>query len=156
MTRSLSRDPLDHLSRSDKRAWRAAERRARHDHDRVQMDELQSLVATGVGITGLTDVDIAQAITQMTTPVEMIIDGRRVRAGGVARRSLATLREALSSMAAVPLKTVGRYGPYWVLTFKLATEQLVVLVEQLTLMPEWGGAGGREASPLGPLASLGV
>ena len=82
--------------------------------------------------------------------------GRRLRTGRIHRRSLAALREALSTIAAVPLTAVGRYGPYWVLTFRVATEHLVVLADQLTLLPDWGGPGGRVAVASGPLASAGV
>jgi hypothetical protein len=95
---------------------------------------------------------------ELSTSAEMIIDGRRVRAGRVHRRTLSKLRDSLTSIATVPLTAVGRYGPYWVLTFRTATEQLVLLVEHLTLMPEWGGSGGRELIPAGasPFAGIGI
>ncbi len=126
------------------------------EHDTEQMAALLGLAASGGGVTGLTTPPEEGPTPRLVTPVEMIIDGRRLRAARGPRRTLAKLRDAVSSIAAVPLTAVGRYGPYWVLTFRLATEQLVVLVEQLTLMPDWGGPGGREVSPRGPLATLGV
>ena len=154
MTTWNSRDPLDNLSLSERRAWRRAEGRAKRDHETEQMAALRDIAATGSGVTGLR-APSAEVAAGSTAPVEMIIDGRRLRAGRMPRRSLAALREGLAGLASVPLTAVGRYGPYWVLTFKLATEQLVVLADHLTLMPDWGGPGGRQA-PVGPLATVGV
>lgn len=156
MTILRTRDPLDALTRRDKRSWRAAERRAHRDHETDQLATLLGLAAAGVGVTSVTAADEDGDTLRPATPVEMILDGRRLRAGRVPRRSLAKLREAMATIAAVPLTTVGRYGPYWVLTFRLASEQLVILAEHLTLMPEWGGPGGREMASAGPLSTLGV
>lgn len=158
MIRPRIPDPLDRLTRSDKRAWRAAERRVNREHDTEQLAALLGLAAAGGGVTGLTTPSDDLPAGGLSTPVEMIIEGRRLRAARVHRRSLSKLRDAVSSIAAVPLTTVGRYGPYWVLTFRLATEQLVLLAEQLTLLPDWGGSGGREVAPagIGPLATLGI
>jgi hypothetical protein len=149
---------LPQISRADRRAWRSAERRVRRDHDSEQLDALVGLACDGRGVTGLTTPPEEVLVSRLTTPVEMIIAGRRLRAGGVCRRSLATLRDGLASIASVRLTKVGRYGPYWVLTFRLATEQLVLLVEQLTLLPDWGGSGGRDWVPAGsaPLVGAGV
>lgn len=122
------------------------------------MAALRDIAATGTGVTGLRAPTVEESETTAlaaVAPVEMIIDGRRLRAGRMPRRSLAALREALAGLAAVPLTAVGRYGPYWVLTFKLAAEPLVVLADHLTLLPDWGGSGGRSA-PIGPLATIGV
>lgn len=156
MSRSSSADPFRSLSRSERRAWRGAERRARHDHDIDQMAALLGLAAAGRGVTGVRTPPDDDLTPRPATPVEMIIDGRRLRAARVPRRSLSKLREALSNIASVPLTAVGRYGPYWVLTFRLASEQLVVLADHLTLLPDWGGSGGRDFSPSGPLAALGA
>ncbi|HET9077552.1 MAG TPA: hypothetical protein VFN68_11525 [Acidimicrobiales bacterium] len=150
-------DPFSSLRWSERRAWRSAERRVRHDHEAQQLAVLRDLAATASGVTGLSVPPDRRPGRQPdgATPVEMIIDGRRLRAARMPRRSLATLRDALAGLAAVPLTAVGRYGPYWVLTFKLATEPLVVLADHLTLLPDWGGGGGRRV-PTGPLATLGV
>jgi hypothetical protein len=157
MNRSrFRRDPLDRLTRADKRSWRASERRAVWEHDRDQLVALLGLAAAGGGVTGLRTPPEEGDVPRPAPPVEMIIEGRRVRAGRIPRRTVAKLREAVTSIAAVPLTAVSRYGPYWVLTFKLATEQLVVLVDQLTLLPDWSGPGGRDRVPVGPLASLGA
>ena len=158
MTGSPRSDPFPSVSRADRRAWRAAERQARRDHDTAQMAALLGLAAGGGGVTGLSTPPEEILLTPLSTPVEMIIDGRRLRAGRVCRRSLARLRDAVAAMAAVPLTTVGRYGPYWVLTFRLATEPVVLLVEHLTLLPEWGGPGGRDLVPAGaaPFAGVGA
>lgn len=158
MIRSHTENPLPRLSRAEKRAWRQAERRARTDHDTEQLTALLGLAAAGGGVTGvMTPTESASGI-ELSTSAEMIIDGRRLRAGRVHRRTLSKLRDSLTSIATVPLTAVGRYGPYWVLTFRTATEQLVILVEHLTLMPEWGGSGGRDLIPAGasPFAGAGV
>lgn len=157
MIRSSSRrDPLAGLTRADKRSWRASERRVTHEHESEQLAALLGLAAAGGGVTGLSTPSEDGSPARPAPPVEMIIQGRRLRAARIPRRSLSALREAISSIAAVPLTAVSRYGPYWVLTFKLATEQLVVLVDQLTLLPDWSGPGGRDRTPVGPLATLGA
>jgi hypothetical protein len=153
----FSRDPFSRLGRPERRAWRAAEKRVRQAHEHEQLSTLVGLAAAGVLVTGLTTAGgDGQAGQTLGSPVEMIVSGRRLRAARVPRRAVARLRDALSGIAAVPLTAVGRYGPYWVLTFKLAGESLVVLAEQLTLLPEWGGPGGSDLVPSGPLATLGV
>ena len=154
MIRSRTRDPLDMLTWNERRKWRAAARRTRADHETEQLAALLGLAAAGGGVTGLSTLPDESLAERKCAPVEMIIDGRRLQAARVHRRSLSKLREAISSIAAVPLTAVSRYGPYWVLTFRLATEQLVLLVDQLTLLPDWGGPGGRDAAPIGPLASV--
>lgn len=156
MSRSSRPDPFRSLSRSERRGWRGTERRARHDHDIDQMAALLGLAAAGRGVTGVRTPPDDDRTPRLATPVEMIIDGRRLRAARVPRRSLSKLREALANIASVPLTAVGRYGPYWVLTFRLASEQLVVLADHLTLLPDWGGSGGRDFSPCGPLAAMGA
>jgi hypothetical protein len=166
MVRSHTEDQLPRLSRAEKRAWRLAERRARIDHDTEQLAELLGMAAAGGGVTGvMTPADPVAADlvaggrgVELATSAEMIIDGRRLRAGRVHRRTLSKLRESLTSIATVPLTAVSRYGPYWVLTFRTATEQLVLLVDHLTLLPEWGGPGGRDLIPAGaaPFAGAGV
>ncbi len=155
MIRSCPQDPLSALTRRDRRSWRAAEGRTRDDHEVEQLAALLGLAAAGGGVTGVRT-PVSEGTDVGATPVELIIEGRRVRAARVHRRTLAKLREAMPSLAAVALTAVGRYGPYWVLTFRLATEHLVVLADQLTLLPEWGGPGGREPRPVGvgPAAGL--
>lgn len=157
MSRSRTRDPLDSLTRSEKRSWRATERRLRTEHDTEQAAALLGLAASGGGVTGImVPLDDDGPATRAATPVEMIIAGRRLRAWRVHRPSVARLRDALSNLASVPLTAVGRYGPYWVLTFRASHGPLVLLADHLTLLPDRGGPGGRERSPLGPLATLGV
>ncbi len=157
MTRAPTSDPISRLSWAERRAWRATDRRLHREHDGDQLAELVGLAVAGGGVTGISTPN-SDGADLGATPVELIIDGRRVRAARVHRRTLAKLGEAMSSIAAVPLTAVGRYGTYWVLTFRLATEQLVVLAEQLTLLPEWGGPGGREPVPSarGPRTGLAV
>lgn len=140
------------FGRFERRSWRRAERRVRRSHEREQLEALLVLAAAGPGMTGIrtTGPDHPQ---QQCSPAELIIAGRRVRAGRIHGGTLTKLREGLSALAAVPLTAVGRYGPYWVLTFKLATGPLVVLAEYLTLLPEWAdGWGGVPADPVLQLA----
>lgn len=156
MSRPSRRLSGPRISRADRRWWQQVERTAMREHDEDQLAQLSGLAACGSGVTGVRAPDEAATAPLGTAPVEMIIDGRRLRAGRMPRRSLAALRDALSGLASVPLTAVGRYGPYWVLTFKLAAEPLVVLVDHLALVPDWGGPGGRSFTPSGPLATLGV
>jgi hypothetical protein len=132
------------------------ERRAHHDHETDQLATLLGLAAAGVGVTSVSETVEGGDASRPAPPVEMILDGRRLQAGRMPRMSLAKLRDAMGNIAAVPLTAVGRYGPYWVLTFRLATEQLVILAEHLTLMPDWSGGGGREMVSAGPLSTLGI
>jgi hypothetical protein len=141
-------DPLSRLSRTERREWRTAARRAQREHEAEQLAALQGLAETGSHVTGMITGDSAFGFC---TPVEMIIDGRRLTAWRAYRPALAALREALSSIANVPLAGASRYGPYWVLTFKLATEPLVLLVDRLTLMPDRGGFQTWAPAPPGPL-----
>lgn len=156
MSRSRTCDPLGNLTRSERRAWRATERRLRRDHEDEQLAALLGMAAAGDGVTVVTTPQDEDGRARPAPPVEMIIAGRRLRAARVQRRALSKLRDALSPLAAVPLTAAGRYGPYWVLTFRLATEQLVLLVDQLTLLPDWGAPGGRDGSPVRPLARMGA
>lgn len=142
-------DPFERMSRSERRGWRQADRRAVREHEDFQLAALIGMAQTGGAVTGM----LAGGGTELTSSVEMIIEGRRLRAARIYRPTLAKLKEALGSIAAVPLLAVGRYGPYWVLTFKLATEPLVVLVDRLTLLPDWGGSNWL-GSPIRPAGQL--
>lgn len=150
-------DPIINLSRRERREWRAAEKRIRKQHELEQMVALTGLAAAGGGVTGMSGEPEPSPPGVAAAPVEFIIDGRRVRVGRTHRQTLAKLRDGLSRAAALPLTRVSRYGPYWVLTFRVATDQLVLLAEHLTLLPDGGGPGGRDLLPGGaPLSSAGV
>jgi hypothetical protein len=144
-------DPLDGLSRSERRRWRADSRRVAREHEAAQLAALRGLAEAGCPVTGMVTADFALGLGG---PVEMIIDGRRLRAWRAYRPAVAALKDALSTIAHVPLAGVSRYGPYWVLTFKLAAEPLVILVDRLTLMPDWGGQPGCSAGTGGPLVGV--
>ena len=145
-------DPFRRLGRHERYSWRRAERQVRRAHERDQIEALRDLAAAGPGMTSLHVARPAHPL-QKCSPAELIIAGRRVRAGRIHRGTLAKLKEGLSGIAAMPLTAVERYGPYWVLTFRLATEQLVVLAEHLTLLPEWAdGWGGATPDPVFQLA----
>jgi hypothetical protein len=144
-------DPLSNLSRSERRQWRSAAKQTQRRHEAEQLAALQGLAQTGTPVTGMIANETSFGFCD---PVEMIIDGRRLRAGRVYRPAVAALREALSTIANVPLASAGRYGPYWVLTFKLATEPLVMLVDRLTLLPDRGGSSTWTVTPAGPLVGV--
>jgi hypothetical protein len=146
-------DPLTRLTRSDRREWRAAAKRAQREHEAEQLATLQGLARSGSKVTGMVTEESSFGFCD---PVEMIIEGRRIRAWRVYRPALARLREALTTIAHVPLSSAGRYGPYWVLTFKVATEPLVILVDRLTLLPEWGGSQVWAGAPVGPVVGVTV
>jgi hypothetical protein len=141
-------DPMADSDKASRRQWRRMERRALKEHDADQLATLRNLAQTGSAVTGML---AGTSGGVLTDSVEMIIEGRRLRVGRVYRPAVATLKEALGSIASVPLTAVGRYGPFWVLTFKLATEPLVVLVDRLTLLPEWGGPSTLFGPPTTPL-----
>jgi len=135
MNSNVLDDPLEFLSRPERRKWRQAERRALRDHDAQQLTTLRSLAATGGGLTGLRHPDSGG----YAASVEFMIAGKRIRAGRVHRPTLSALMEAVGSMPAVPLLAASRYGPYWVLTFELATAPLAVLADKLTILPDRHG-----------------
>jgi hypothetical protein len=153
MKPTTTQGPLDGLSSSERRQWRSHARRVAREHEAEQLAALRGLAENGSPVTGMVTVDSSFGTGG---PVEMIIAGRRLRAWRAYRPAVAALKDAVSSIASVPLAGVSRYGPYWVLTFKLATEPLVVLVDRLTLLPDWGGAYGWNPAPMGPLAGMTV
>jgi len=120
------------LSRPEHREWRQAERRALRDHNAEQLTALRSLAATGGGLTSLIYPDCGGYVT----PAEFMIAGRRIRAGCAYRPALIALTQALGRMPTVALITVGRYGPFWVLTFDSATAPLTVLADKLFILPD--------------------
>jgi hypothetical protein len=144
-------DPVGRMSRSERREWRAATRRGQREHEAEQLAALKGLAESGTPVTGMIATETSFGFCD---PVEMIIDGRRLRAGRVYRPAVTALREALATIANVPLAGASRYGPYWVLTFKLATEPLVMLVERLTLLPDRGGSSTWTSVPTGPLVGV--
>jgi hypothetical protein len=147
MKMNQSSDLMPGLDKKSRRQWRRMEQRALKDHDADQLATLRNLAETRSTVTGIAGTSGGV----LTDSVEIFIEGRRLRAGRVYRPAVATLKEALGSIASVPLTAVGRYGPFWVLTFKLATEPLVVLVDRLTLLPEWGGTSTLFGPPASPL-----
>lgn len=82
-----------------------------------------------------------------------MIAGKRIRAGRVHRPTLIALTQALGRMPAVPLLTAGRYGPFWVLTFDLATAPLAVLADQLSILPDRHGGSAPPAAPTTPVGA---
>jgi hypothetical protein len=147
-----NRDPIGSLTLIERHRWRVTGRRALRQHDEDQLSALREVARAGGGVTGLSSPGGSSRWS--VAPVEMVIEGRRLRAR-VHRPALQGLKEALSSLASVPLAGVTRYGPYWVLTFKLAAEPIVLLADRLTILPEWGGSAlARTGVPGGPLVAL--
>jgi hypothetical protein len=142
-------DSLAFMSRPERRKWRQAERRIVREHNAQQLITLRSLAATGGGLTSLIYPDSGG----YATSAEFMIAGKRIRAGLTHRPTLGALTQALGSMPAVGLLTAGRYGPYWVLTFELATAPLAVLVDKLTILPDRHGGSASLAAPTAPVDS---
>jgi hypothetical protein len=135
------------LSRQEHREWRQAERRALRDHNVQQLTTLRSLAASGAGLTSLIYPDCVWYVTS----AEFMVAGMRIRAGRVYRPTLIALTRALGCMPTVPLLTAGRYGPFWVLTFDLATAPLAVLADKLFILPDRHGSSASPAVPTTPV-----
>lgn len=146
-------DPIGRFSRSERRQLAAAARQAVKDHESEQLATLRGIAQAGGAVTRVEATDSPSGIA---SALEIVIEGRRLRAGRVYRPTMAVLKDALSSITHVPLAGVSRYGSYWVLTFKLATEPLVMLVDRLTLLPDWGGSSPWSGGSGSPLAQLAV
>lgn len=146
MNSNAPTDPAVFLSGRERRAWRRAARRALRDNDEQQLTTLRTMAASGGALTGLLYRDSGGH----TAPAEFIIAGRRIRAGGVHRPVLGILTQAIAAMPAVPLLGASRYRPYWVLTFEVPTGPLAVLVDMLTILPDWHDGSPRPAAPAPP------
>jgi len=141
-------DPLAFMSFPERRRWRQVERRAVREHSAQQLTTLRILAATGGALTSLIYPDSGG----YATSAEFMIAGTRIRAGRVHRPTLSALTQALGCMPMVALLTASRYGPYWVLTFELATAPLVVLVDKLSILPDRHGGSTPLAAPTAPVA----
>jgi len=140
-------DPLAFMSFPERRRWRQVERRAVREHSAQQLTTLRILAATGGALTSLIYPDSGG----YATSAEFMIAGTRIRAGRVHRPTLSALTQALGCMPMVALLTASRYGPYWVLTFELATAPLVVLVDELSILPDRHGGSAPLAAPTAPV-----
>ena len=140
-------DPLAFMSFPERRRWRHVERRAVRERNAQQLTTLRILAATRGALTSLIYPDSGG----YATSAEFIIAGTRIRAGCVHRPTLSALTQALGCMPTVALLTASRYGPYWVLTFELATAPLVVLVDKLSILPDRHGGSAPLAAPAAPV-----
>lgn len=140
-------EPLAFMSFPERRRWRQVERRAVREHNAQQLTTLRILAATGGALTSLIYPDSGG----YATSAEFMIAGTRIRAGRVHRPTLSALTQALGCMPTVALLTASRYGPYWVLTFELATAPLVVLVDKLSILPDRHGDSTPLAAPTAPV-----
>jgi hypothetical protein len=151
MNTDAADDPLDCLSRSERRSWRRAERRLQRDHHAGQLTTLRAIAAAGGGLTGL----LCRDGCGQATAAEFVVAGVRIRVGCAHRPTLGALNEALASALAVPLLAADRYGPYWVLTFGQPDGPLAVLADNLIIIPDWpGGPPGSPHAPRQPAAVL--
>jgi hypothetical protein len=110
------------------------------EHEAGQLATLRGLSATGGRLIALA----YQYSGGYAAAVEFTIDEKRIRAAPVHRPTLATLARALGCGPPISLVAAGRYGPYWVLTFDLATAPLAVLADRLCILP------GRPDGPAWP------
>lgn len=146
MRTASSGDPLDCLSRSERRRWHRAERRLQRDHDAGQLTKLRAIAAAGGGLTGL----LCRDGCGQSAAAEFVVAGARIQVGRAHRPTLGALNEALASAPAVPLLAAGRYGSYWVLTFGQPDGPLAVLADSLTIIPDWpDGPPGSRTPPAG-------
>ena len=124
-------EPFAFMSFPERHRWRQVERRTVREHNAQQLTTLRILAATGGALTSLIYPDSGG----YATSAEFMIAGTRIRTERVHRPTLSALTQALGCMPTVALLTASRYGPYWVLTFELATAPLVVLVDKLSILP---------------------
>lgn len=147
MNTDAVRDPLDCLSRSERRSWRRTGRRIQRDHDAGQLTMLQAIAAAGGSLTGL----LCRDGRSQATAAEFVVAGTRIRVGSAHRPTLGALSEALAGALEVPLLAASRYGPHWVLTFGPPDGPLAVLADNLAIIPDWpGGPPGAPHAPHAP------
>jgi hypothetical protein len=135
-----------HLPRPERRRWRRAERRVLREHQARQLAMLRSLAANGGRLTALA----YQHTGGYAVSAEFTVDRKKIRAARVHRPTLSALTEAIGDGPAIPLLAASRYGPYWVLTFDLATAPLVVLADGLSILPCRPGGSAWPAAPAAP------
>src|ERR1700722_13306553 len=129
-------DPLEHLSRADRRRWRQEGRRVQQAYEASQLRVLRSLAATQSEVCCISTIERSEPTHLRAAAVELLVGGRRLvgRASAVAVASL----EAAIARGPVRIGGAGRYGPFWTLTFEGPGRPLVVLADQVALLPSAG------------------
>jgi hypothetical protein len=140
-------DPLAFISFPERRRWRQVERRVVREHSAQQLTTLRILATSGGALTSL----IYPESGGYATSAEFMIAGTRIQAGRVHRPTLSALTQALGCMPTVGLLTASRYGPYWVLTFESVTAPIVVLVHELSILPDRHDGSAPLAAPTAPV-----
>jgi hypothetical protein len=143
MTILAPSDPLDRLSRADRRRWRRLDRQAQATLDAQQLRRLRALADRR---------PIVESVSSVATGSPwMIVLGLSVRswrlAGRAPARAGAELAAAVTS-GSVWLAAAGRYGPYWTLTFGGRSAPVALLLAGLTVSRDDGGVGGILRGPV--------
>ena len=132
-------DPLDRLSRVDRRRWRRLDRQAQAVLDAQQLRRLQALAACRARVETVSFVEDRSPWVRV---VELGV-GRWRLVGRVPARAGAMLEAALGA-GPVSLTAAGRYGPYWTLGFG---RPMLLLVNRLTVLPADGGVSSAARGP---------
>jgi hypothetical protein len=143
MSFPITSDPLEQLSRADRRRWRRLDRHARQVLEAQQLALIRGLALSGAGVESVGPVEGPQF---PICAVEFTIGGRRLT-GRMPKTARVALQAALA-FGPVQLASAGRYGPYWTLTFAGRGAPLVVLVAQLSVSGPAGGAGHATDRPV--------
>jgi hypothetical protein len=138
-------DPLEQLSRADRRRWRQESRRVQQAHEASQLRALRSLAATRASVCCISTVERAEPDYPRAGAVELLVGGRRL----VGRASLVALTSLEAAIARGPVQIggAGRYGPFWTLTFEGPDRPLVVLADRVALLPSAGEVADRPLAP---------
>jgi hypothetical protein len=144
---SLGADPLEQLSRAERRRWYRAGRRIQQAHERQQLGVLRAVAATAAE---LHDVSTVDGDGVETGPVVFTVGERRLlgRVSVVARSGL----ERAMRSGPVRLGGAGRYGPYWTLSFTGIGAPLVILAARVVLLPRANGSASDHHGPVLALA----
>ena len=143
MTSTAASDPLERLSRADRRRWRRLDRQAQQILDAQQLALIRRLAVSQAGVDSVAPLESAQFPICW---VEVAVGSRRLT-GRMPKTARVALAAAVAS-GRVRLASAGRYGPYWTLTFTGRAAPLVVLMAQLSVSGPAGGAGDAADRPV--------
>jgi hypothetical protein len=144
MTMHPLHDPLEQLSRADRRRWRQDGRRVQQAYEASQLRALRGLAATHAEVCCLSTEGPEPAFPRAVA-VELFVGGRRL----VGRASVAAWASLAAALARGPVQLggAGRYGPFWTLTFEGRGGPLVVLANRVALLPSAGEVADRPRAP---------
>jgi hypothetical protein len=143
MTFPATADPLERLSRADRRRWRRLDRRARQVLEAQQLALIRRLAVSGAEVESVGPIDGSE---WPACGVELTVGSRRLT-GRMPKTARVALNAAVAS-GPVQLASAGRYGPYWTLTFAGRGAPLVVLMAHLSVSGPAGGAGDAASLPV--------